>query len=222
MLNLGRPLDEGGFRIYIPLGMEMAVQSGRGRPREFDPEEALAAALQVFWLRGYEGASMAELTEAMGITKPSLYACFGNKEALFRKALDLYERDKLCYVKSALQEPTAKAVAEKLLRGALALQTGEPDPRACLGVISMVACTTHADTIKEEVIARRASSEQAMVERFERAKSEGDFPESIDPAALAAYLNAVMQGMGVQAGAGATPEQLAQLVDMTLAVWPGR
>ena len=72
------------------------------------------------------------------------------------------------------------------------------------------------------MIARRASSEQALVERLERAKAEGDFPESIDPAALAAYLNAVMQGMGVQAGAGATPEQLAQLVDMTLAVWPGR
>jgi AcrR family transcriptional regulator len=101
----------------------------------------------VFWLRGYEGASMAELTEAMGITKPSLYACFGNKEALFRKALDLYERDKLCYVKSALPADR-KAVAEQMLRGALALQTGEPDPRACLGVISAVACTTHADTIR--------------------------------------------------------------------------
>ena len=75
-----------------------APTTTRGRPREFDPEEALTAALRVFWQRGYEGASMAELTEAMGITKPSLYACFGNKEALFKKALDLYERDKLAYV----------------------------------------------------------------------------------------------------------------------------
>ena len=67
---------------------------------------------------------MAELTEAMGITKPSLYACFGNKESLFRKALDLYERDKLCYIRSALDEPTAKGVVERLLRGSLAIQTG--------------------------------------------------------------------------------------------------
>src|SRR6201986_5691004 len=94
----------------------------RGRPREFDVEAALAAALRVFWARGYEGASLTELTEAMGITRPSLYACFGNKEALFRKALDLYETEKLAYMHTALNAPTARGVAERLLRGALASQ----------------------------------------------------------------------------------------------------
>lgn len=202
--------------------MEIVASAGRGRPREFDPETALSAALQVFWRRGYEGASLTELTEAMGITKPSLYACFGNKEALFRKALDLYERDKLCYVRSALEAPTARGVAERLLRGALAIQTGTQDPRACLGVISMVACTTHADSIKDEVIARRLSSDKALVERFERACQEGDLPAFIDPAALASYLSAVMQGMGVQASAGATHEQLEKLIETTLAIWPGK
>jgi AcrR family transcriptional regulator len=117
----------------------------RGRPRQFCPEEALTAALKVFWERGYEGASLAELTEAMGITKPSLYACFGNKEALFCKALDLYERDKLAYVRAALAAPTAKGVAEAFLRGALAMQSGNNDPRGCLGVVSAVACTNYAD-----------------------------------------------------------------------------
>ena len=76
--------------------MEQVATTSRGRPREFDPAQALAAALQVFWRRGYEGASISDLTEAMGITRPSLYACFGNKEALFRQALDLYETEKLC------------------------------------------------------------------------------------------------------------------------------
>lgn len=198
-----------------------AEPATRGRPREFDPEEALSAALQVFWTRGYEGASLAELTEAMGITKPSLYACFGNKEALFHKALDLYERDKLCYMRSALDAPTARGVAERLLRGTLDIQTGGNDPRACLGVISMVACTTQADSIKTDVIARRASSDKALIERLERAKAEGDLPVGIEPAALATYLTAVIQGMGVQASGGATREQLAQLVDTTLAMWPG-
>ena len=201
--------------------MKMAAEPvTRGRPREFDPEEALSAALQVFWTRGYEGASLAELTDAMGITKPSLYACFGNKEALFRKALDLYERDKLCYMRSALQEPTARGVAERLLRGTLQIQTGGNDPRACLGVISMVACTTQAESIKSDVIARRASSDKALVERLERAKAEGDLPVGIEPAALATYLTAVIQGMGVQASGGASPQQLEQLVETTMAMWP--
>ncbi|MCB4857998.1 MULTISPECIES: TetR/AcrR family transcriptional regulator [Sphingobium] len=202
--------------------METQTQTARGRPREFDPEEALSAALTVFWRRGYEGASMAELTEAMGITKPSLYACFGNKESLFRKALDLYERDKLCYIKSALDEPTAKGVAERLLRGSLAIQTGTTDPHGCLGVISAVACATQAESIRDEVIARRASSDAALVARLERAREEGDFPDTIEPKALATYLTAVVQGMAVHAGAGMSRELLEQLVETTLAVWPGK
>src|SRR6201990_2545683 len=101
--------------------MEAAVL--RGPPREFDVDEALTAALRVFWSKGYEGASMTDLTEAMGITRPSLYAAFGNKEALFRKALDLYEREKMDYVGVALAKPTAREVAETMLRGALENQT---------------------------------------------------------------------------------------------------
>ncbi|MFY9351207.1 MAG: TetR/AcrR family transcriptional regulator [Sphingobium sp.] len=197
-----------------------AEQVTRGRPREFDPEEALSAALQVFWEKGYEGASLAELTDAMGITKPSLYACFGNKESLFHKALDLYERDKLCYMRSALDAPTARGVAERLLRGTLDIQTAGNDPRACLGVISMVACTTQAESIKADVLSRQASSHQALIERFARAKAEGDLPASVEPMALARYLSAVMQGMGVQASGGATRAQLEQLVETTLAMWP--
>ena len=83
----------------------------KGRPREFCVDAALAAALRVFWRRGYEGASMTELTAEMGITKPSLYAAFGNTEALFHKALDLYEREKLAYMSTALEAPTARGVA---------------------------------------------------------------------------------------------------------------
>ena len=215
-------LDVGASLHYIPLGMESQTQVARGRPREFDPEEALSAALTVFWRRGYEGASMAELTEAMGITKPSLYACFGNKESLFRKALDLYERDKLCYMTTALEAPTAKGVAERLLRGSLAIQTGTTDPHGCLGVISTVACAVQAESIRDEVIARRASSDAALLARLERARDEGDFPETIAPQALATYLSTVMQGMAVQASAGMSRGQLEQFVETTLAVWPGK
>src|SRR5438132_109383 len=131
--------------------MECIVQRAcKGRPREFDIDEALAAALRVFWSKGYEGASLTDLTEAMGITRPSLYAAFGNKEALFRKALDLYEREKLAYVGEALQAPTSRAVAERLLRGALAMQVSECEPKGCMRIIGSVSCSQEAESIRAE------------------------------------------------------------------------
>ena len=204
--------------------METSVISGtqRGRPREFDPDQALAAALAVFWRRGYEAASLTELTEAMGITRPSLYACFGNKEALFRKALDLYGRDKLAYMQAALEAPTARGVAERLLRGALEMQTSTCDPKGCLGVIASLACGAEAESIRAEVLARRAASDAALIERFKRAKAEGDLPDAVDPEALARYLGAVIQGLMVQASGGVGCEKLTKLVDTALMVWPGR
>jgi AcrR family transcriptional regulator len=185
-------------------------------------DEALTAALLVFWSKGYEGASLTELTEAMGITRPSLYAAFGNKESLFRKALDLYEREKLCYVGEALKAPTARGVAERLLRGSLKMQTNECEPKGCLGVISSVACGVEADSIRAEVIARRASSHQALIERLERAKAENDLPDHVDPVGLASYLSAILQGMALQAGSGATCAQLEALIETSMAVWPSK
>ena len=216
-------LDACPAPTYIPFGMKPAVLScAKGRPREFDLDDALAAALRVFWQRGYEGASMAELTAAMGITKPSLYAAFGNKEALFKKALDLYEREKMAYMQTALGAPTSRGVAERMLTGALEMQSSSCDPKGCLAVIGTVACGAEAESIRDEVIARRAGSHRAMVDRFTRAKEEGDLPDSVEPAALASYLVAIMQGLSVQAGAGASCRDLKALVDTTLQMWPGR
>ena len=194
----------------------------RGRPREFCLDAALAAALHVFWSKGYEGASLTDLTEAMGVTRPSLYAAFGNKEALFRKALDLYEREKLAFMAAALEAPTARGVAQRILKSFLEMQTHSRDPRGCLSVINSVACGAEAESIRTEVVARRASSEALLLERFVRAKGEGDLPESIDPAGLVRYLTAILQGLAVQAGSGVTHAELIRLVDTTLLVWPGR
>ncbi len=194
----------------------------RGRPREFCTEAALAKALRVFWTRGYEGASLSELTEAMGITRPSLYAAFGNKEELFRKALDLYEREKLAFMKTALEAPTARGVAERLLHAMLAMQTCADAPRGCLAVTATMACGSEADTVREEVVARRAKSQAHLQARFARAAREGDFPAEIDPNGLVRHLGAVATGLAVQAGAGASRAELRSLVDTTLALWPGR
>ena len=200
----------------------LACTAPKGRPREFCVDAALAAALRVFWSKGYEGASMADLTAAMGITKPSLYAAFGNKEALFHKALDLYEAEKLEYTRVALEQPTARSVAEHIMRGAIDAQTSSCGPKGCLGVISSVACGAEAESIRADVIARRASSQAALVERFERAKHEGDLPDHIEVAGLTSYLFAILQGMAVQAGSGASRADLERVVETSLMVWPGR
>src|SRR6476620_9841235 len=103
--------------IYLPIGMKSETAGAqRGRPRAFDPDAALERAMHVFWAKGYEGASLSDLTRAMRINRPSLYAAFGNKEQLFRKALDRYISGPLAFVEEALKEPTAGGVAEGLLR----------------------------------------------------------------------------------------------------------
>src|SRR6266852_3492764 len=125
--------------------MEMAMP--RGRPRAFDIDKALDRALGVFWRKGYEGTTLSDLTEAMGINRPSLYAAFGSKEGLFRKALDRYAEGPAAYVREALNEPTARAVAERLLGGAADLLTDPRHPRGCLAVQGALACGEAADSV---------------------------------------------------------------------------
>lgn len=194
--------------------------ASKGRPREFDLDQALAAALRVFWSKGYEGASLTDLTEAMGITRPSLYAAFGNKEALFCKTLDLYEREKLCYIGRALEAPTARGVAEALLRGALERQRDTSDPRGCMGVINSVACGAEAESIRSEVLKRSDSARRAIIARFERARAEGDLPTHADPEGLTSYLFALVQGIALQGGSGASCADLERLVQTSLTMWP--
>jgi AcrR family transcriptional regulator len=203
--------------------MENLLQRAcKGRPREFDVDEALASALRVFWSKGYEGASLTDLTEAMGITRPSLYAAFGNKEALFCKALDLYEREKLAYVGEALAAPTSRQVFERMLTGALEMQTSECEPRGCLRVISTMNCGVEAESVRADLIARRASSQAALISRMQQAKDEGDLPPETDVEGITNYLLAILQGMSVQAGSGASKEQLQELVRTSVAMWPGK
>lgn len=208
---------------YIPLDMEAAVATPvKGRPREFCVDAALAAALRVFWSKGYEGASLNDLTEAMGVTRPSLYAAFGNKEALFRKALDLYQDEKLCYIGASLAQPTAREVAHHMLNGSMENQTSACEPHGCLGVISAVACGAEAESIRREVLDRGKVARVALVERLERAKAEGDLPDTADVEGLTSFLYAIIQGMAVQAGAGATRAELERLIETSMAMWPSK
>jgi len=192
-----------------------------GRPRAFDLDEALDQALAVFWRHGYEGASLTDLTAAMGIARPSLYGAFGDKEALFRRALDRYSQGPAAFVGEALAMPTAREVVEQLLlRGAEAL-TDPRWPSGCLAVQGALACGQGADAIKRELAARRSAMEAALRGRLESAALEGDLPVGADPADLARYVSAVFQGMAVQAAGGTTREELRRVAMTALRAWPG-
>jgi AcrR family transcriptional regulator len=194
----------------------------RGRPREFDINQALDRALEVFWRKGYEGASLLDLTQAMGINRPSLYAAFGSKEGLFRKALDRYAEGPTAYVRAGLEEPTARRVAERLLGGAIERLDDPRVPRGCLLVQGALACGEAAESVRRELAARRAAGEEALRHRFERARAEGDLPAGADPADLARYVFTVLQGLAVQAAGGASREELRRVGEMALRVWPQR
>ncbi len=197
----------------------MEKVASRGRPREFDTELALGAALRVFWAKGYEGASLSDLTDEMGITRPSLYAAFGNKEALFRQALDLYERDKLTYIGDAIEAPTARDVAERLLMGSVdAATTG--DCKGCMGVIASVACQSVEPSIRDDVNARAESSRRAIIARMQQAIDAGEFRVATEAEAITRYLLAIMQGISVQAQSGASREELLQVANSALLSWP--
>src|ERR1700688_1910055 len=189
--------------IYLLIGMKHEkVTSTIRRPRAFDGQKALHQAMQVFWRKGYLGTSLSDLTGAMGINRPSLYAAFGNKKSLFRKALTHYAEGPSSYLSEALQEPTAHAVAERLLHGVVDLLTDPRTPTTCLWVHGALSCGD--DLLREEFAAQRAAGLAGLRERFKRAAAEEDLPPDSDADSLAHYVQTVNFGLTVQASTGAT------------------
>ena len=196
------------------------IAKPRGRPLAFNQEEALESALQVFWSRGYEGASMAELADALGVNKPSIYATFGNKEALFRKALAQYLAGPVAYAAEAMNEPTAYKVVEKFLTRSAALLSNPDNPRGCMIVQGALTCGQGSTTIQQELISYRKSYENLLSQRFELAKTQGDLPTQVNSKNLAKYIAMIHQGLSVQATSGASKDELMTVIDMALKNWP--
>ena len=194
------------------------VTSTLGRPRAFDVEKALHGTMRVFWRKGYLGTSLSDLTDAMGINRPSLYAAFGNKESLFRKALDHYAKGPSSYLSEALQEPTARAVVERLLHGVVDLLTDPRTPTTCLWVHGALSCGD--DPLREQFAAQRAAGQAELRTRFKRAVADGDLPPDSDADALARYAETVNFGLTVQASSGTTRKELLRIVEIALQAWP--
>src|SRR3989440_2758152 len=206
--------------VYLPIGMKSETAAQPGRPRAFDADVALDRAMHVFWEKGYEGAALSDLTQAMRINRPSLYAAFGNKEQLFRKVLDRYMDGPVAYFGRALTAPKARDVVEEIFLGTARMADDPRIPAGCLMVQGALACGDAS--VRREVAARRAASEAALRHRLQRAKREGDLPKNADPAELAHYVMTVVRGMAVQSAGGASRDQLGRVAKMALRAWPKR
>lgn len=194
----------------------------RGRPRGFDREQALRRAMEVFWAKGYEGATMAALTGAMGIGSPSLYAAFGSKEALFREAVELYVRSEGTEIWEALPEaPTARLAIERFLEETAEAYGRSDGPRGCLIVLGALNETPGCEAACRDLRARRLGNVEALRARLERGVAEGDLPAGFDCAAAARFYATVQQGMSIQARDGATREQLRAVARGAMAAWDG-
>ncbi len=172
----------------------------------------------VFWRKGYLGASLSDLTKAMGINRPSLYAAFGNKHSLFRKALDCYAKGPSSYLTEALREPTARGVVERLLHGVVNLLTDPQTPVTCMWVHG--ALSHGGGPLRGEFAAQRAAGLTELRARFKRAVTDGDLPRDADIDTLARYVQTVNFGLTVQASTGANRKELLRVVDVVLKEWP--
>jgi AcrR family transcriptional regulator len=190
-----------------------------GRPRAFDADQALDRALEVFWSKGYEGASVADLTQAMGIRLSSFYAAFGNKEALFAKALDLYTDAQQRYFLDALALPRAADVVAAMLHGAVDAVTARSRPHGCLTVHGALAPSAAPQDVRERLTTTRMSGTTALTARLDQAKNEGDLPPHAHPTTLSRTVMTLIHGISVQAVSGADASELHLVADTITQSW---
>ncbi|GLY63470.1 TetR/AcrR family transcriptional regulator [Amycolatopsis taiwanensis] len=191
--------------------------SPRGRPRAFDRDAALDAAMYVFWERGYEGTSMADLTAAMGINSPSLYAAFGGKESLFHAAVERYGQR---YGQEFPDRVTAReAVAAWLGSSAKAFTDRSAHPPGCMIVLAGVNCTQQNRRVREFLAEKRRNNLEKLRARLARGVLDGDIPENVDLDRMVTFYGTVLHGLSIQALDGATERGLAEVIDVAMASW---
>jgi AcrR family transcriptional regulator len=189
-----------------------------GRLREFDVDEAIAIATKLFWEKGYEGTSLAELTSAMGINPPSFYVAFKSKAALFRIALERYRKDYLGFAAKAIEEQTARAVAERLLFGYADMLASPGHPPGCLAMKS--AWSADSDGIRDELREWREYRRKTLRRRFQQAIAEGDLPAGTNAEAMAQYVMVVAWGLALEGQSGSSRRQLRRVVTAAMKAWP--
>lgn len=184
--------------------MTKIERTERGRPRGFDRDAALEQAMRLFWRKTYEGTSLADLTGAMGINAPSLYAAFGSKEALFREAVAHYAENHGTEIWSSLRDiPAIDAAVDAFLHATARSYSAPGDPAGCLIVLGARHEDGESDPVRRELRARRRTSLNEIGERLARAVADGELPAGFDVAGAAAFLLSVQTGMSILARDGA-------------------
>jgi AcrR family transcriptional regulator len=192
----------------------------RGRPRQFDEEEALDTALRLFWRHGYEGTPISTLAQAMGLTAPSVYNAFGNKESLFMKAVGHYDHYSARLYEEAFAKTSAREVARGILMGEIDLVSGEGTPAGCLMIQGALATSRESEVVQQAMAKLRRQAEADVAARFEQFQVAGQLPPGWDAKALAGYVITVATGMAVQAKSGASRQELTDVAEMAMKIWP--
>ncbi|MFG3259227.1 TetR/AcrR family transcriptional regulator [Streptomyces sp. NPDC048172] len=197
--------------------------AGRGRPRSFDRETALRQAMRMFWERGYEATSTADLTAAMGIKPPSLYAAFGSKEELFKEAVALYGKEEGAVTDRALGEEgtTACQAIERVLRDNAVVYADPATPPGCMVVLAGTNCAPGNEGVQAFLAEDRRHVVGSLRERVERGLADGDVAPGADAERLADFYSTVLFGLSVQSRDGASCEELMGVVDSAMAAWEG-
>lgn len=195
----------------------------RGRPRSFDRQEALRKAMELFWAKGYGNTSIAELSEAMGVAPPSLYAAFGDKEGLFREAVGFYCESEGTDIWAAFsQAPTAQQAVETFLIRSAHSFTRRGRPRGCMIVLSGLHDDADQNRTREDLKAHRRHNLLTIHQRLAEGAAAGELPDEADVNALARFYLTVQEGMSVQARDGASRQDLLDVVNTAMAAWPSR
>lgn len=187
-----------------------------GRPISFDKDKALEAAMLLFWKRGFEGASMADLTQAMGLSPSSIYAAFGDKQALFSLAVRRYVDSRAQYATKALQEPTLEKVIRALFANTVAFLTAPGHPPTCMTLAGAVGCSADAAPARDLMTAVRRQNEVAIRKRLLEARKSGELPKDINVDDYTRYLSSILAGLSIQAANGSTRAELKRTSQMAL------
>lgn len=192
-----------------------------GRPKAFDKDRALLAAMRTFWAQGYEGTSIQDLVSATGVNKPSLYATFGCKEEIFRQAVDLYDRVEGRATSQSLSAArTAREAVETMLRSNARAYAVNEDPRGCMIVLSSLLGAPENESVRAFLAANREEGESTLRERLAQGIAEGDLAPSADVRQLAAFYTTVLEGLSIQARDGAGAKKLNMIIDAAMLAWP--
>jgi len=193
-----------------------------GRPRGFDRDAALHAAMLLFWKQGFDGTSYTDLTKATGMSKPTIYATFGDKVDLFRQAMAAYAEEATRVYEEALNQPTAREAVETCLRLARGLNSPPDEPRVCFLVQGALTGSADTQTLRDELAGFQRQATRKLRKRLDEGKRKGELPATANTAAMAEYFTSVVTGLSVQAANGAAAKDLNAVLKMAMASWPSK